>query len=117
MKRIEAVALSLLLFTCATLSALAKTPTLEPPVPSRGAIGVKVKLIPHSQMGYFNADAVYFVRVVDDSDRFASDSLIPSTYSKGTNVYLLNARPGRYVAVACTCQGVKGMSGPSTVVF
>jgi hypothetical protein len=84
-----------------TPGASAKTPTLEPPDPGRGLIGVKVKVFPPAQTGWSAANAVYFVRVVEESDRFGSDSVIRSNYLKGNHIYLLNALPGRYVAVGC----------------
>ena len=84
---------------CAT--SWSKGVPLPPPDASRGSIGIKIKVIPPAKMGSSHADAVYFVRVEADTDRFAAENVIPSNYSKGTHVYLLNAKPGRYVVVGC----------------
>ena len=116
MKRIDAVALCLLLSTFPALQVLARPPKLEAPDPSRGVIGVKIKVIAPAKIGHGWADAVYFVRVVEDSDRLAAENFIPSNYSKGKNVYLLNAKPGRYVAVACMFEPA-ATGAHSTVVF
>ncbi len=96
--------------------AAAKPLPLEAPDPGRGVVGVRVKVIPPAKMGSNSADAVYFVRVVDEGDRFGAESLIHSNYSKGQHVYLLNAKPGRYVAVGCEIDMGAG-GGRSAVVF
>jgi len=87
----------------------AKSVPVEAPDPGRGTIGITVNVIRPETTGSHPADAVYFVRVVEDADRFAAKSLIPSTYTKGKNVYLLNAEPGRYVAVACSFNAAADM--------
>jgi hypothetical protein len=91
------------LFVLATLTPFssAKPLPLEAPDPGRGIIGIKVSVNSPARMGSCAANAVYFVRVTEDSDRFGAESLINSNYTKGHNVYLLNAKPGRYVAVGC----------------
>jgi hypothetical protein len=81
--------------------ASAKPLPLEAPDPARGVVGIRIKVIPPAKIGGNSADAVYFVRVVEEGDRFNSESLVHSNYSKGEHVYLLNAKPGRYVAVGC----------------
>lgn len=96
--------------------ASAKPLPLEAPDPGRGVIGVRIKVIPPAKMGSNSADAVYFVRIMEEADRFGSESLIHSNYSKGHNVYLLNAKPGRYVAVGCDIDMGPG-GGRGSVVF
>jgi hypothetical protein len=93
--------MGLLLLAAVTAVSSAKPLPLEPPDPGRGVIGVKVKVFPPAQTGWSTADVVYFVRVVKDSDRFGAEGVIRSNYVKGGQVYLLNANPGRYVAVGC----------------
>jgi ankyrin repeat protein len=95
------VSIGLLLLAAITPVSSAKAPPLEPPDGSRGIIGVKVKVFPPAQTGWGSADVVYFARVVDDSDRFGAEGVISSNYVKGGHIYLLNAKPGRYVAVGC----------------
>lgn len=102
----------------------AKSAPLEAPDPGRGIIGVTVKVIPPAKIGSNYAATVFFVRVVDDADRLAGDSLIPSNYVKGHGVYLLNAKPGRYVAIGCKVDGgpaggsgFVGPAGEGAVVF
>jgi len=116
MKSTGAFALCLLAVLVATTGVVAKPQKLDPPDRARGVIGVRIKILPPSKAGYYMADAVYFVRIVDDGDRFAAESVIPSNYSKGNSVYLLNARPGRYVAVACQFERPMAPA-PSLLVF
>jgi hypothetical protein len=103
------------LFVLATLTPFssAKPLPLEAPDPGRGIIGIRVSVNSPARMGSSAATAVYFVRVTEDADRFGAESLINSNYSKGHNVYLLNAKPGRYIAVGCefTMSGLLGGSG------
>jgi hypothetical protein len=103
------VALHMTVLAALAPIAVAKSVPLEPPDPGRGIIGVTIKVISPAKIGSTPASAVFFVRVVDDADRFAAESLISSTYTKGGNVYLLNAKPGRYVAVGCTYTSASGL--------
>ena len=91
------------LFVLAALTPFssAKPLPLEAPDPGRGIIGIRVSVNSPARMGSSSADAIYFVRVTEDTDRFGAESLINSNYTKGHNVYLLNAKPGRYIAVGC----------------
>lgn len=93
--------MGVLLLAAITPVSSAKPLPLEPPDPGRGIIGVKVTVFPPAQTGWSSADVVYFVRVVEDSDRFGAEGVIGSNYVKGGQIYLLNAKPGRYVAVGC----------------
>ena len=101
MTRTFLLSIGLLLLAAITPVSWAKPLPLEPPDPGRGIIGVKVKVFPPAQTGWSNADVVYFVRVVEDADRFGAEGVISSNYVKGGHIYLLNAKPGRYVAVGC----------------
>ena len=55
---------------------------------------------------------VYFVRRAADVDIFAAEKVIPANFSRKKQVYLLNAKPGRYVAVGAVLRG-----GPGGGVF
>lgn len=78
----------------------AKGPPLPQPDPERGSIGVTIRAIPPAKMGKIAAVQVYFVRPAEDGDVLNAEYVIPSNYSKKKQVYFLNAKPGRYVAVA-----------------
>ena len=101
MKMNVTVAFCLCVFATLTPMASATSVPVKAPDPGRGIIGVKIKVIPPVKIGGNFADAVYFVRVVADTDPFGAESFIQSNYSMGSNVYLLNAEPGRYVAIGC----------------
>jgi hypothetical protein len=45
-------------------------------------------------------DTVYFVKLDDKDENLLGVKLIPSNYTRGDYVYLVNAEPGRYAAVA-----------------
>jgi TPR repeat protein len=109
MNRAVPVACCLTVVAALAPISVAKSVPLEPPDPGRGIIGITVKVVPPARMGSNVANAVFFVRVAEDADRFAAESLIASTYAKGENVYLLNAKPGRYVAVGCTFNAAVGL--------
>jgi len=46
------------------------------------------------------AITAYFIKVDEDDDLYAQDDFIWSNYAKGGQIYLLNAKPGRYAVVA-----------------
>jgi Ankyrin repeats (3 copies) len=113
-----AIAMACGLFVVATVDPLsaAKPMPLDAPDPGRGLIGVRVKVIPPARIGSIYCDAVYFVRVEADADRFGAESLIDSNYTDGRDVYLLNAKPGRYVAVGCKLAPKAAPMGPAAPV-
>ncbi len=78
---------------------------LPQPDPERGSIGVTIRAIPPVKMGKIAAVQVYFVRPAEDGDVLNAEYVIPSNYSKKKQVYFLNAKPGRYVAVAARLSG------------
>jgi len=96
MKRLAFIVGLLLLFS----SADAKRPPLPEPDPKRGTIGVTIKAIPPAKIGKMTAVQVHFVRVQNEEDILNAEYVIASNYSRKDQVYLLNAKPGRYVAVA-----------------
>lgn len=97
----------------------AREPWLPAPDPERGAIAVTVRgRFPLGQKS--PALQVYFVRLGDEVDMYSAESVVPSDFSKKKQVYLLNAKPGRYVAVAARLEGPGtglGMWGDYVVFF
>ena len=83
----------------------AKGPPLPQPDPERGSIGVTIRAIPPAKFGKMAAMQVYFVRLAEGEDVLDAEYVIPSSYSNKKQVYLLNAKPGRYVAVAARLKG------------
>ena len=73
---------------------LGKGPPLPAPDPERGAIALSVKVSRGS------AEQVYFVRLEDEAVLAEAEQVIPSNHSRQEQVFLLNAKPGRYVVVA-----------------
>ena len=94
----------------------AKGPPLPEPDSKRGSIGVTFRLKAPIGMGIKkSAVQIFFVRLEGgDEDAFSAEQVIPSTYSKKKQVYLLNAKPGRYVAVAANLgsQATAGSMSP-----
>ena len=45
-------------------------------------------------------DTVYFVKLADTDEGLLATKVIPSNYSRGDYVYLINAEPGKYIAIA-----------------
>jgi len=90
---LPALALSL---ACATL-----------PPPARETADLSVIAIATSistpLWGHTQAEYVYFVRL-DESGTYAYDNPIQSNYASDEYVYLFNAQPGRYAAVAAGYQ-------------
>jgi hypothetical protein len=98
MLKIARPVLALALCLTATTTEAKRLPLPEPN-PERGAIAVTMRC--RAPAGTKSpAVQVHFVRLGDDVDIYAADSVISSNFSDDKQVYLLNARPGSYVAVA-----------------
>jgi hypothetical protein len=92
-------------------AAFAVTVTISgclPPAPTpinerSAAIGVSVEKV-WASFGFATEypERVYFIRWSDSRDVTEQEEIIASNFSRGTRVYLLNAKPGRYSAVAAT---------------
>lgn len=70
--------------------------------PERGGIGISLKVRPPIILPIFTrtSERVYFARVDGAPGLFAQDQVILSNYYAAGLVYLLDAQPGRYAAVA-----------------
>ncbi len=80
-----------------------------PAVPQGAHIGISLSA--HTLIFDRQLTTIYFARLEEGQDDFISKSpLIPSNASVGNRFYLLNALPGRYVAVAA--RGVNANWGP-----
>ena len=90
------------IFAIAVLSACAGP--LPAPTPQDGAsagIGVLVKTRAPIKLFSGKVDSVMFIRLEgNDSSQYISTQPIASNYNKDGYIYLLNAPPGRYAAVA-----------------
>ena len=109
-----------ILFVVSMLAAIsfaeAKKPWLPAPDSERGGIAVTVRgRFPLGQKA--PAVQVYFVRLGEDVDMHSAESVVPSNFSKKKQVYLLNAKPGRYVAVAARLADLGTLGGEYVVFF
>jgi hypothetical protein len=99
MKKTIAIAVGLVLLATLTPSTPAISVHLAAPDPARGLIGVSFGFRLHRTVWGGGADTVYFVRAEKAAAEFGAEDVIVSNYDKAGNVYLLNAEPGRYVAI------------------
>ena len=99
---------AIILGGCATLPSI---PELSHPESSGLALDLRLR----APIGPFSRtpDQIYFVKI-DSDDTSGPRQIVPSNYSTGSRAYLLNARPGTYVAVAASLVQNQGMGGPST---
>jgi len=104
MNRIRPTLLVLTLLMVPAASTEAKSRGLEAPDSARGVIGVSIRIVPPAKIGSSAAEVVYFVRVGKEEDLLGAEFVLKSNHHKGDRAYLLNAKPGRYVAVACYYQ-------------
>ncbi|MBS1132121.1 MAG: hypothetical protein H6R16_3123 [Proteobacteria bacterium] len=96
------------------LSACAAVPTVPPPVNAQSsALGMYVE-VAVSGLATYRADTVYFVKRCP-SEALCEERLITSNFAKDGRVYLLNAEPGEYQAVAAAFES--GMFGDSSIYF
>lgn len=86
----------------------AKRLPLPPPNPERGSIGITIRSLAPIKIFRSSAAQVFFVRVEEGVDPFDADAFLPSNYAKGRQVFLLNVRPGRYLAVAADLRAAPG---------
>lgn len=89
------------LLTLMGLTACATTTKLPEMLGTQPA-GVAISVGIHSALQNQKPDAAYFVKLSDRENVFSSFAVIRSNYANGYNVYLLNAEPGLYAAVAAS---------------
>ena len=77
------------------LASVRPPPPVQDPASANAAL-IAIKVVNNS----FPTNLVYFVRIEKGNDPLSQQVLIPSNYFEDGYVYLLNARPGRYAAVA-----------------
>jgi len=96
------------LWSALPLGALACTTPPPPPLTDDSSV-VAVRVAISEGFGLVETDSeqVYFVRM-DESGQFSEDQVIPSNYASGGYVFLMNAEPGTYAAVAAS----KELSAP-----
>lgn len=76
-------------------------PAPPPKVPGTGAIGISVEKHWKTGIDFTEfADKVYFIRLGDNTKLEKQTELFHSNFHRDRQVYLLNAKPGRYVVVA-----------------
>ena len=93
------------------LASACATPPPPPGSPDSAMIGVRVAL--SESFGLFETpcEQVYFVRM-DDNGSFAEDQVIPSNFTTDGYVFLMNAEPGTYAAIAAA-RTVTSPAGPT----
>jgi hypothetical protein len=93
MKNVYAISLVLLIAGCASVP----VPRVDDPQAS--VIGIQVET--QAPVGIFSnkPDRIFFVRIDGEGD-IMQNQVIPSNYAKDGRIYLLNAKPGKYAAVA-----------------
>ena len=82
------------------LSGCSSLPVPEPLSVHSSGIGIAVKNRAPIRLFTNRPDRIYFVKLNDGSNATAATRVHPSNYAKGKYIYLLNAQPGRYIAVA-----------------
>ena len=99
MKPTIAVLFCLCLFATLAPETQAISVHLQAPDPARGLIGVGIGIRLHAPIGGGVIDTVYFLRAEKAAGEWGAEDVIVSNFDKAGNVYVLNAEPGRYVAI------------------
>lgn len=87
----------------AALLGLAACAAPPPPGPARedsAALAVAIRTVRPNEASRRSATKIFFVRVEGDGDPIQAAPLIDSNHESGSLVYLLDAEPGTYAAVA-----------------
>jgi hypothetical protein len=92
------------------LASLAAAKPLPPPSPDpqRGSIAITIRALAPMRMFRSSAAQVFFIRVEEGADPLIADGFLPSNHVRGQQVFLLNVRPGKYVAVAADIRSAPG---------
>lgn len=113
MQRLAVISVFFALFLsgCATTQ-----PIPELSQPQSAGFGIDVSL--KAPIGIFSArpDQIYFAKI-DNDNGLLQQQIVRSNYSKGGRAYLLNARPGTYVAVAAFVSRAGAPAGPPSPGF
>lgn len=97
-----------------TVAVAAKERGIPAPGPERGAIGMAIKVKAQLAMGgWLYATRVYLARVGEGGDPLRADEVIESNFEKKSQVFLLNAEPGRYVLVGAQTPEFRSTGGAS----
>lgn len=100
--------------TLLIVAACAEVPTVPPPGGEQSAaLGIVVE-VRVSGLATYRADAAYFVKRCPANEA-CDERLILSSYGKDGRIYLLNAEPGEYGAVAVAFES--GMPGDKSLYF
>jgi len=90
------------LWSALPLGALACIAPPPPPLADDSSVvAVRVAISEAFGLAETDCEQVYFVRMSDDG-QFSEDQVIPSNYATGGYVFLMNAEPGTYAAVAAS---------------
>jgi hypothetical protein len=90
-------AYAILFALLATGCASVPVPRMEDPQTS--AIGIQVETQAPAGIFSHKPDRIFFVRI-DGEGNIEQNQVIPSNFAKDGRIYLLNAKPGKYAAVA-----------------
>ena len=93
MKKVYVILSILLITGCASM------PVPRMADPQASAIGIQIKT--QAPIGIFSnkPDRIYFVKLDNEGD-ITQNQFAPSNFAKDGRIYLLNAEPGKYAAVA-----------------
>ena len=77
-----------------------KTPVVDP---TRGAIGVSIKIKPPAPLSVAtSADHAFFVKIEEGVDVLQAKEILLGRFNEANQIYLLNVEPGTYVAIGTT---------------
>ncbi len=93
-------ALTVCLAGCAWMQPHLTPPAFPEDDPPPAVLAISVRTYPPVSLWSEPDDIVAFVRLEDDADMFAGSNWVESNYADGERIYLLDAEPGEYVAVA-----------------
>jgi len=87
------------------MAACKATPPPAPAGPATSVVALALRTDPEREPHAGRPRQAYFVRLADDSDPMRQPEMLRSDFTADGVMFLLNAPPGRYAAVACYGQG------------
>lgn len=88
-------------FLCQASLDAQKDGRLDGPNPTMGSLGITMRFSHITQLiGTIPAGQIHFAKIDDGEDASRAGVVVPSNFSSKDQVFLLNAEPGRYAAVA-----------------